>query len=103
MTTLIPPTTPTVGNAQIIARKFLQTGVDMAKRIVAVNERGIRIGEDHPRAKLTDHEVELIRQMHESGLSYRKIAEKFEISHGQAWFICTCRKRAQTASNWKTV
>lgn len=30
----------------------------MSGRMVRVNERGLRIGESHPRAKLTDKEVE---------------------------------------------
>jgi hypothetical protein len=30
------------------------------------------------RAKLTDHEIDLIRELHESGMSYEQIAKKFE-------------------------
>ena len=33
------------------------------QKTVAVNEAGLRIGEDHPNAKLTDGEVEMIRQL----------------------------------------
>lgn len=40
-----------------------------------------RRGEAHYMAKLTDHEVVLIRELHEKyKLGYRKIAEKFECS-----------------------
>ena len=53
------------------------------------SERGRRINESHPRALLTDHEIDLIRELHadgldrqgrviRKGLSYRQIAEKFE-------------------------
>ena len=36
-------------------------------------------GEDHHNAKLSNDDVELIRQLYESGgIGYRKIAEKFE-------------------------
>lgn len=73
----------------------------MKKRLVGVNERGLRVGEDHQRAKLSNHEVELIRQLHEGGMSYRALAEKFEISLGMAWNICNFRLRAQTAVRWK--
>ncbi|HMG61238.1 MAG TPA: hypothetical protein VK583_16025 [Burkholderiales bacterium] len=56
---------------------------------IVLNERGRRINESHPRALLTDHEIDLIRELHEDGLdrqgrvirkglSYRQIAEKFE-------------------------
>lgn len=30
-----------------------------------VNERGCRIGEQHPRARLTDHEIDLIAELYE--------------------------------------
>jgi len=38
-------------------------------------------GQNHYRAKLTDHEVELVRQLYETGeFGYRKLAKKFEVS-----------------------
>ena len=38
-------------------------------------------GEKHYRARLTDAEVELIRQVYESGgIGYRKLAKKFDCS-----------------------
>ncbi len=43
-----------------------------------VNEHGRRIGKSHSRARLTDREIDLIRELHEKGLSYGQIAEKFE-------------------------
>jgi len=56
---------------------------------IVLNEHGRRINESHPRALLTDNEINLIRKLHEDGLdrqgrvirkglSYRQIAEKFE-------------------------
>jgi DNA invertase Pin-like site-specific DNA recombinase len=39
---------------------------------------GYRVGETHHRAKLTDHDVELIRLLHEDGMSCTEIAVKFE-------------------------
>ena len=50
------------------------------QKTVAVNDAGLRIGEDHPNAKLTDAEVERIRSLHEDGMSYDTLAEKFEVS-----------------------
>jgi DNA invertase Pin-like site-specific DNA recombinase len=41
---------------------------------------GYRRGEQHPRAKLSDDDVRLVRELHEAGLGYRKIASKFEVS-----------------------
>lgn len=43
------------------------------------NAKNLRRGENHPEAKLTDHEVELIRQFHEDeGYGYKRLAKKFE-------------------------
>jgi predicted DNA-binding protein YlxM (UPF0122 family) len=50
-------------------------------------------GQDHPRARLTDDDVRLIRVLHADGMSFRVLAEKFEVSKrsiesvitGQTW------------------
>mgnify|MGYP003149054242 CR=1 FL=1 len=41
---------------------------------------GHRVGETHHRAKLSDHEVELIRCLSEGGMRVVEIARKFECS-----------------------
>lgn len=71
------------------------------KKMIGVNERGLRVGQDHQRAKLSDAAVELIRRLHEDGLSYRVIAEKFEISKAMVCYICTYQKRAQAAVRFR--
>jgi predicted transcriptional regulator len=48
------------------------------------NEFGYRIGDTHHRSKLTDHEVELLRQLGSDGMKVRDLARKFDISRGQA-------------------
>jgi DNA invertase Pin-like site-specific DNA recombinase len=73
----------------------------MPKQLVGVNERGLRVGEDHQRAKLSNHEIELIRQLREQGMTCRAIAEKFEISKAMVSYICSHKKRAQTAVRWR--
>ena len=51
------------------------------KRLIAIGERGGRVGEDNGRAKLTDGEVELIRALHaDHGLTYPTLADKFDVS-----------------------
>lgn len=76
----------------------------MARITVGVNEKGARVGEDHPRATLTDHDVELMRQMHEQeGIGYKRLAKMFDTSVAQARNICLYRQRAQTASSWRTI
>lgn len=52
-----------------------------------------RRGIHHPRAKLTEHDVHLIRALGAEGLSHRQLARKFEVSKraveavltGQSW------------------
>ena len=74
------------------------------QKTVAVNDAGFRIGEDHQNAKLTDHEVDLIRQLHEKdGVSYRTLAEKFGVSKGSIVKICLYERRNQFATNIKKV
>ncbi|MFJ1253410.1 helix-turn-helix domain-containing protein [Cupriavidus sp. CuC1] len=75
----------------------------MVKRMVAINDQGLRIGEDHQNAKLTDSDVERIRQLHGEGLSYRTLADKFEVSKSLIALICRWERRAQTAKNWRAV
>ena len=72
-------------------------------KIVGVNARGNRVGEDHPRATMSDHEVELIRQLADDGMPQRLIAEKFEISRGTVGDIVTFRRRAAYAEGWRRV
>jgi uncharacterized iron-regulated protein len=38
-----------------------------------------RVGENHHNARYTDHEVELLRQLHEQGLGYRRLSAKMEM------------------------
>lgn len=73
------------------------------QKTVAVNEVGLRIGEDHPNAKLTDAEVERIRSLHEDGMSYEALAEKFEVSKWAIGRICRYERRAQTPADFKRV
>ena len=73
------------------------------QKIAAINQAGLRIGQDHPNAKLTDAEVELMRQLAEEGMSYSVLAEKFECSKWTVGRICRYERRAQTVTAWKEV
>ncbi len=73
------------------------------KLLVAVNDRGMRIGENHQRAKLTNHEVDLIRDLYDEGMRVSEIARKFEIPKSYAWDICHYNVRCQTAEKFKEV
>lgn len=94
-------------------------------RWVAVNERGARIGEGHPRAVLSDHDVanmlalldereELIRQcvavkmpradinrsLTKARLSYGLIAIAMEVSKSTVRFIALGTNRGQVPARW---
>lgn len=47
--------------------------------MVKVTVRVKRVGEGHHNARYTDREVELVRQLHEQGLGYRKLSAKMEM------------------------
>jgi hypothetical protein len=70
----------------------------MSKVLIAINHRGCRVGQSHPRAKLTDVQVERMRELREAGgISYLTLARMFEVSKVQAWRICHYEIRAQLA------
>lgn len=79
------------------------TGVQKAakKRMLAVNDRGQRIGESHPRAVLTDHEVGLLQDLRDEGYSYSSLAAMFEVSKGTVAKILTGQRRCQTPAGFK--
>jgi predicted DNA-binding protein (UPF0251 family) len=70
---------------------------------IALNERGLRIGQDHQGARLTDAEVELIRSLRDEGLRYMDLAQKFEVSKSTIAMICRFERRSQTVARWKSV
>jgi predicted DNA-binding protein (UPF0251 family) len=72
-------------------------------RMVAVNEGQRRIGEQHPRAVLSDHEVELVHALREDGLSLAEIARKMEVSKGCIWKIVHGYRRGQVPARWVRV
>lgn len=76
----------------------------MARITVGVNEKGVRVGEDHQRATLTDHDVELMRQLHEQdGIGYKRLAKMFEVSVRNVRDIVNYKRRVTAPTAWKTV
>jgi hypothetical protein len=76
----------------------------MAKVMVAVNDRGWRIGEGHHNSKLSDHDVDLMRELREEHrLPVSALAEKFEVSKTLVKRICRYEIRCQTPDRWKVV
>jgi hypothetical protein len=74
------------------------------KVYVAVDEAGLRVGETHPNAKLTDKEVEQIRDLHEiAGWNYSELAEAYSAPKVTIQKICTYQRRASTIARWKVL
>jgi DNA invertase Pin-like site-specific DNA recombinase len=73
-------------------------------KYVATNDRGIRVGETHHRAKLTDNEVEQIRDLYEfGGMTYSEIAKNYGVTKSEIAQICRYERRVQSVSKWKKI
>lgn len=70
------------------------------KRRVALNENGLRIGQTHPLAILSDAEVDLVFELIEAGFSYSQVAEKMGVSKSCIGHIASGRRRCQTPVKW---
>jgi predicted DNA-binding protein (UPF0251 family) len=68
------------------------------QKLVALNENGNRIGENHPRAKLLDAEIEMLHELRDAGLTLREIGEKMDLSKGGVWKILNGYRRCQVAA-----
>ena len=64
---------------------------------------GWRVGETHHRAKLTDHDVELIRLLREGGMKLKEIAKKFECTPENISLIVNYRTRTQLGQGIRKV
>lgn len=73
------------------------------KKLVALNERGRVVGQEHPRALLLDWEVDQVHELIESGFSYSQVAEKFGVSKSCIGHIASGRRRCQTAARFVEV
>ena len=50
-------------------------------------------GDRHHKCKISDHEVELIRQLADQGMSYQNIAKKFETTKDYVYQLIVFKKR----------
>lgn len=73
-------------------------------RYVCVNDRGMRIGEHHPGSKLSDADIEKIRDLREyGGWSYGRIAREYGVTRGCIAKICLYERRVETIAGFKKV
>lgn len=80
------------------------------KKTIKLSEKGRRIGDDHPRAKLTDEEVEIIRALYDEDLyGYTALKNHCLLSFGKTVskstiaMICRYERRNTTFGGSKTV
>jgi predicted DNA-binding protein (UPF0251 family) len=78
----------------------METGATV---LVQIGEYGRRVGESHGRARLSDHEIELIRRLKEEGMSAPLIAEKMEISKRYVYKLVNYEKRASIVAQFRRV
>lgn len=70
-------------------------------KIIALGEKGKRIGESHHRSRLTDAQVDEIRELREEeGMSYGRLAERFGSKKSTIRDICKYLTRVQVAVRW---
>lgn len=72
-------------------------------KVIAVNGKGIPVGEYHHRAKYSDRVVEQVRRLRDQGLSYPQIAEKMEMPYWTVSRICRHERRAEIPARFKKV
>ncbi len=71
--------------------------------LIQIGEYGKRVGESHGRAKLTDHEIDLVRQLKEQGMPATEIAEKMEISKRYVYKLANYERRASVLTEFRRV
>lgn len=72
-------------------------------KVVGVNDRGYRVGASHPKAKLTQEDVNRIRDLHEEEhMGYRRIARLFGLHRATVVQICSYT-RWQTPTSFRKV
>ena len=71
--------------------------------LISISEKNQRCGEDHHNSKLSNHEVEMVRWLHDCGMGYARIADKFEVSKSCIAMICRYERRTAYAVRFKRV
>lgn len=74
----------------------------MARQLVPVCDTGHPVGEAHPRANLSNADVERIRDLHEhDGYSYDELALMYDTPKSTISSICRYERRIATAIDWR--
>lgn len=70
--------------------------------MIGVNEHGLRVGQWHPNAVLTDGDVDRMLELREGGWTYERLARTFEVSKSTVAMIARGDRRAQRAVRWRS-
>ena len=73
------------------------------QRTVAINDAGLRIGEDHQNAKYTNGEIEMVLSLRDEGKSYGEIGRLVEMPKSTVRNIIKGRRRCQYPADFKTI
>lgn len=71
--------------------------------VIAVNERGIRIGEDHQNARYSNAEIEMVLTLRDEGKTYGEIVKIMEMPKSTVACICRGGRRCQIAAAFKRI
>lgn len=71
--------------------------------VVAVNDAGRAIGEDHVNARYLDTDVENVRRLRRQGYTYRQISLMMDMPIRTLRDYISGRRRCQSVAGWKTV
>lgn len=69
--------------------------------LVAINDRGRVIGEDHQRARFSDREIDLMRTLYERGAGPSEIARAFDTTKRYVMKVVNYEVRAQTPAGYR--
>lgn len=82
------------GRGGVKTQSFTEKGWNMVS-VQKSAKRRQSFGETHWKADLSDHEVELMRSLHDEGWGYRRLAAKFEIPRDTVRSIVNYRTRCR--------
>ena len=73
------------------------------KKLIAINEHGLRIGEDHHNARYTNGEIDMVHELRENGWGYKRISKSLEMPVRTVRDICNGRRHCQTPAGWRHI
>lgn len=73
----------------------------MKQTAIHIGEYGRRVGESHGMARLSDHEIELIRQLGEQGMPAAEIAQKMEVGKRYIYKLLNYERRVSVVAQWR--